>query len=115
MTPAPMTRQARELVRLGTDAYFARHAGIAQLVEHNLAKVGVAGSSPVSRSARNDREWPSAAAGRVVCPARVAKLVRRGGLKIRCPQGHVGSIPTPGMAHALDHAWRVVPKFAHHD
>ena len=25
------------------------HAGIAQLVEHNLAKVGVAGSSPVSR------------------------------------------------------------------
>src|ERR1041385_5948216 len=29
-----------------------RHAGIAQLVEHNLAKVGVAGSSPVSRSPR---------------------------------------------------------------
>ena len=27
-----------------------RAAGIAQLVEHNLAKVGVAGSSPVSRS-----------------------------------------------------------------
>ena len=26
------------------------HAGIAQLVEHHLAKVGVAGSSPVSRS-----------------------------------------------------------------
>jgi hypothetical protein len=30
----------------------ARFAGIAQLVEHNLAKVGVAGSSPVSRSRR---------------------------------------------------------------
>ena len=28
------------------------NAGIAQLVEHNLAKVGVAGSSPVSRSGR---------------------------------------------------------------
>ena len=28
----------------------ASRAGIAQLVEHNLAKVGVAGSSPVSRS-----------------------------------------------------------------
>ena len=28
------------------------NAGIAQLVEHNLAKVGVAGSNPVSRSAR---------------------------------------------------------------
>ena len=33
------------------------HAGIAQLVEHNLAKVGVAGSSPVSRSrVRAERE-----------------------------------------------------------
>ena len=29
---------------------YADAAGIAQLVEHNLAKVGVAGSSPVSRS-----------------------------------------------------------------
>jgi hypothetical protein len=28
---------------------FVATAGIAQLVEHNLAKVGVAGSSPVSR------------------------------------------------------------------
>src|SRR4051812_2426388 len=33
-------------------------AGIAQLVEHNLAKVGVAGSSPVSRSP--GAEWSSA-------------------------------------------------------
>ena len=33
-------------------------AGIAQLVEHNLAKVGVAGSSPVSRSGyRITEEW----------------------------------------------------------
>ena len=30
--------------------YYKRHAGIAQLVEHNLAKVGVASSSLVSRS-----------------------------------------------------------------
>src|SRR5207302_393688 len=29
--------------------YISQRAGIAQLVEHNLAKVGVAGSSPVSR------------------------------------------------------------------
>ena len=28
----------------------ANDAGVAQLVEHNLAKVGVAGPSPVSRS-----------------------------------------------------------------
>jgi hypothetical protein len=39
--------------------YLKRHnvgfiAGIAQLVEHNLAKVGVAGSSPVSRLEAED-------------------------------------------------------------
>ncbi len=32
------------------DRIFHPHAGIAQLVEHNLAKVGVASSSLVSRS-----------------------------------------------------------------
>ncbi len=32
-------------------------AGIAQLVEHNLAKVGVAGSSPVSRFGRGLEGW----------------------------------------------------------
>src|SRR3989454_4206043 len=35
--------------------HLATHAGIAQLVEHNLAKVGVAGSSPVSRSPKATR------------------------------------------------------------
>ena len=39
----------------------SHHAGIAQLVEHNLAKVGVAGSSPVSRS------W-SEGGGSISCP-----------------------------------------------
>ncbi len=29
-------------------------AGVAQLVEHDLAKVGVAGSSPVSRSKKKE-------------------------------------------------------------
>ena len=33
----------------------ATNAGIAQLVERNLAKVDVAGSNPVSRSASSDR------------------------------------------------------------
>ncbi len=36
------------LASIGQERYGS--AGIAQLVEHNLAKVGVAGSSPVSRS-----------------------------------------------------------------
>ena len=38
--------------RSATRPSVSSHAGIAQLVEHNLAKVGVAGSSPVSRSGR---------------------------------------------------------------
>ena len=38
------------VVARGWVRYIECHAGIAQLVEHNLAKVGVAGSSPVSRS-----------------------------------------------------------------
>ena len=35
-----------------------RNAKIAQLVEHNLAKVGVAGSSPVFRSKPSFRTTP---------------------------------------------------------
>ncbi len=31
-------------------------AGVAQLVEHNLAKVGVAGSNPVARSMRQRKQ-----------------------------------------------------------
>ena len=45
-------REAGSLRRDGCHAKIIRFAGIAQLVEHNLAKVGVAGSSPVSRSRR---------------------------------------------------------------
>ena len=46
-----VVREARG--RLDAHAFAGQpstRAGIAQLVEHNLAKVGVAGSSPVSRS-----------------------------------------------------------------
>jgi hypothetical protein len=32
-------------------------AGVAQLVEHNLAKVGVAGSNPVTRFRRLCQAW----------------------------------------------------------
>jgi hypothetical protein len=41
--------EPKSLLYLATVAVLAR-AGIAQLVEHDLAKVGVAGSNPVSRS-----------------------------------------------------------------
>ena len=59
------------------------NAEIAQLVEHDLAKVGVASSSLVFRSGLlNQREmlwWWNG---------------RHEGLKIPCPQGRVGSSPT---------------------
>ncbi len=50
-------------------------ARIAQLVEHDLAKVGVAGSSPVSRSIFFERP--------ICCPD--GGIGRRAGLKILCP------------------------------
>ena len=80
------------------DLYLAQHAGIAQLVEHNLAKVGVAGSSPVSRSGRSD-------GGAAAPPFRVdvgvarrdGETGRRARLKISCPKGRPGSSPGPGI------------------
>src|SRR6266700_5342978 len=63
----------------------AGHAGIAQLVEHNLAKVGVAGSSPVSRSERvSDAGWSSLVARRAHNPE------------------VVGSNPTPATTRRVD-------------
>ena len=38
--------------------YWRPYADVAQLVEHNLAKVGVAGSNPVVRSKRSCRSAP---------------------------------------------------------
>ena len=60
--------------------YIALHAGIAQLVEHNLAKVGVAGSSPVSRSLHIESGAACAAPdfALVAVIARVAKWQTRG-------------------------------------
>src|SRR5437764_1341986 len=78
--------------------YSAHDAGIAQLVEHNLAKVGVAGSSPVSRSRNGTRER------RPPLPlvfvngrhGRGGEIGRREGLKIPWEQSLTGSSPVPG-------------------
>ena len=46
----------------GPQDLLAKHADVAQLVAHHLAKVRVAGSNPVIRSARVDSHlvvWPS--------------------------------------------------------
>src|SRR5216117_3828736 len=71
--------------RLGLD--FGGNAGIAQLVEHNLAKVGVAGSSPVSRS-------PKAACRSKHIDAGWSSLVAR---RAHNPEV-VGSNPTPATS-----------------
>src|SRR6266576_5973717 len=63
------------------------NAGIAQLVEHNLAKVGVAGSSPVSRS-------PKAACRSRHIDAGWSSLVAR---RAHNPEV-VGSNPTPAIS-----------------
>src|SRR6266478_1955078 len=62
-------------------------AGIAQLVEHNLAKVGVAGSSPVSRSPK---------------PACRSRHIDAGWSSLVARRAHnpevVGSNPTPAIS-----------------
>ena len=72
---------------------FKEDAEIAQLVEHNLAKVGVAGPSPVFRSLveqkRDIREWPS-------CEnAQVAELVDAH-VSGACAARRAGSSPVLG-------------------
>ena len=64
----------------GFESLHPHYAKIAQLVEHNLAKVGVAGSNPVFRS--------------TPCPG--GGTGRHAGLKILCPQGRTGSSPVRG-------------------
>ena len=52
------TRDLKSLAhceRVGSSPTFGTHAEVAQLVEHNLAKVGVASSSLVFRSAKKKR------------------------------------------------------------
>ncbi len=70
------------------DRYKTTYARVAQLVEHDLAKVGAAGSSPVSRSLKNisdvsDRQI------QITAYARVAQLVEHDLAKV----GAAGSSP----------------------
>ena len=69
-------------------------AGIAQLVEHNLAKVGVAGPSPVSRS--HFFPTPSGFFLYLSMAARMVELVDTQDLKSCGHCGRAGSIPAPG-------------------
>ena len=66
--------------RGGSSPFIRTVAKIAQLVEHNLAKVGVAGSNPVFRS--------------IPCPG--GGTGRHAGLKILCLLWRAGSSPAWG-------------------
>ena len=69
------------------------NARIAQLVEHDLAKVGVAGSSPVSRSSvslyKDQKDHQTCQGGGIGRHAR---------LKILWALARAGSIPAPGTS-----------------
>ena len=86
-------------------------AGIAQLVEHNLAKVGVAGPSPVSRSSKESGGLiPLFLSGRLstsmkISSARMVELVDTQDLKSCGHRGCAGSSPAPGT----ENPWLVKP------
>ena len=51
-------------------------ARVAQLVEHNLAKVGVAGSNPVSRSNVNLKKGPSVSLSGLLGPGLLFLVIK---------------------------------------
>src|SRR2546430_10733687 len=101
-----LERERRDAWRL-LASFFARSfytsAGIAQLVEHNLAKVGVAGSNPVSRfislGSRRHRssKWRPLAGsvGWLVLLRSGGEIGRREGLKIPWDKLPCGFDPRP--------------------
>src|SRR5437667_1927185 len=103
-----LDRERRDVWRL-LASFFARSfdtfAGIAQLVEHNLAKVGVAGSNPVSRffssESASSLHQRAPACGQCRAgsffSARVAKSVDARDLKSLGINSHAGSIPAPSI------------------
>src|SRR5690625_10527 len=97
----PKTRPKHALSAWGLTEYFGgleytASAGIAQLVEHNLAKVGVAGSSPVSRSRLTKR--PGFTGPFLYCRPRpvynLQPMARwQSGYAAACKAVYLGSIP----------------------
>ena len=77
--------------------YYSWHAGIAQLVEHNLAKVGVGSSNLLSRSSTFKLCYLKFYFLVLVSNyARVVELVDTGDLKSPDHCDRAGSSPAPG-------------------
>src|SRR5690606_9260689 len=77
----------------GTSRKMAGSAGIAQLVEHDLAKVGVASSSLVSRS--RSRRTPACRGSSFWEQSKVHPAGWQSGYAADCKSAYAGSIPTP--------------------
>ncbi len=86
---------------------FFKNAKVAQLVEHDLAKVGVAGPNPVFRSVKMKPRWwnricrktkSSHPNGRNDNEAQVVELVDTLDLKSNDHCGRAGSSPAPGTS-----------------
>src|SRR5205814_9309293 len=94
----------------GSGYICCRNAGIAQLVEHNLAKVGVAGSSPVSRSpsqqgGSSDAGWSSLVARRAHNPEVVGSnptpaIIECGMWNAECGMSPLVFIPHSRIPHS---------------
>jgi hypothetical protein len=65
-----ITELTERLMRAGASAIMGIHADVAQLVERDLAKVEVAGSSPVVRSKRSVATRTLNSVTRYVTPTR---------------------------------------------
>ena len=74
-------------------------AGIAQLVEHNLAKVGVASSSLVSRSKIFIKAVEFSSLNLIIKIAVMAGW--QSGYAAACKAVNAGSIPTPASIHQI--------------
>ena len=77
------------------------HAGIAQLVERNLAKVEVASSSLVSRS-KSRRALMGSVLIRIRIPDRCTPAWWQSGYAAACKAAYAGSIPTQASRQSPD-------------
>ena len=86
----PDWRGGQNTAKIGKVKLKYCNAKVAQLVEHDLAKVGVAGSNPVFRSSTNF----GLELVRSTCPG--GGIGRHVGLKIQWTLVRAGSSPAPG-------------------
>ena len=104
-SPDRITRRIKISVFLKRHDFSVDFAGIAQLVEHNLAKVGVASSSLVSRS----KLKPQRLSGVFYEAKQVIQAGWQSGYAAACKAVDAGSIPT--LASTIDGTIHKMPRW----